>query len=84
MDRRTGVIHFTEVNPGAICITHENGMRCGDLVMDVDGYYYWWPPHRTCGGCWPEQFLTIISTKLKELNVPMDAELDAYFKESAK
>lgn len=37
----------------------------GDMIMDVDGFYYFWPK---VDGCWPDYVLLEIGQKLYDLN----------------
>lgn len=55
-----------------------NGVHLGDFVMDVDGYYGWWPL-RGKTGSWPSYALRMIADKLDELNAEWDNEVRSYF-----
>ena len=52
--------------------TADNKTVLGDLVRDVDGYFYYWPDHSKTG-CYPEYMIRAIADKLAELNKPWDA-----------
>jgi hypothetical protein len=53
--------------------------RClGEYVVDVDGFYYFWPdPSR--GGCYPSWLLISIGKRLEKLNRKWNQKIDDYF-----
>jgi len=55
----------------------ENGVHLGQILMDSDGYYKWWPNLR--GGYLDEGFLKAIGAFLEGMNAPYEAEVQAYF-----
>jgi len=65
-------------------VYYHNGVMVGDIQMDVDGYYYYWPIMKP--GFWASHFMRAVADKLDELNAPYDKELEEYFskQESAK
>lgn len=52
-----------------------NTCHCGQLCVEVDGYYYYWPTTR--GGFVDAHFLRQIADKLDELNKDWDAQVQA-------
>jgi hypothetical protein len=50
-----------------------NGVACGEVVKDVDGYYYWAPPNR--GGTWSAAHLDSLAEFLDYLNAEWDKEV---------
>jgi hypothetical protein len=48
----------------------------GELIMDVDGYYYFWPSN---DGCWPSYIMRSIANKLDDINKPWNDEVTEYF-----
>lgn len=61
---------------------YDNGVYVGDILCDVDGFYYWWPEHR--GGCLDQGFLLNMSELLGKLNEPMDKELEDFFSKTER
>lgn len=55
-------------------VLYENGVHLGDVVMDVDGYRYFWPD-MSRGGHWGAHVLREIADLLDELNEAWDAEV---------
>lgn len=52
-------------------------LHVGDIIVDVDGYYKYWPVSR--GGFWDEYYLTLVLNTLKDLNAKWDKEVNDYF-----
>ena len=52
-----------------------NGVYCGELYPEVDGYYVWWSTPR--GGFLQAWFLREIADKLDELNAAWHAQVNA-------
>ena len=48
----------------------------GELIMDVDGYFYFWPAN---DGCWPAHIMHSIANKLDDINKPWNDEITEYF-----
>lgn len=48
----------------------------GELIMDVDGYFYFWP---TNDGCWSAYILHSIANKLDEMNKKWDDQIHEHF-----
>lgn len=59
-----------------------NSVKLGEILRDVDGYWYFWPELR--GGYWAAPHMRWIADKLDELDAPYEAELKAYFDASPK
>lgn len=55
----------------------ENGVYMGDILMDVDGYYKWWPERN--GGYLDEWILYSMFHTLKELNREWDKHIHDNF-----
>lgn len=60
----------------------ENGVKLGQLLREVDGYFVFYPELR--GGFWPSYMLREISNKLEGLNAPWDKIISDYFDAQAK
>ena len=56
---------------------YSNGVKLGEVVMDVDGFYYFWPELR--GGHWDQSVLRQISDLLEEKNKPWQDKIDKDF-----
>jgi hypothetical protein len=58
-----------------------NGVHLGEFIIDVDGYYKFWP--RLSGGYWEGYVLRAIADKEEELNKEWDDHIknDPIFKE---
>lgn len=48
----------------------ENGRHLGEILMDEDGYYKWWPDNHK--GYLDELFLISLGNFLKEMNKDWD------------
>lgn len=55
-----------------------NGKYLGDIVMDVDGYYVWWPD-KSLYGSWDAYGLRAIAERLDEMNKDWDEKIRLYF-----
>lgn len=67
---------------GGYQVYYENGVYLGDILTDVDGFYYYWPELR--GGSWASIVMRLIADKLDELNQPWEEEIERYFNETHK
>lgn len=65
---------------GSIALHYHNGVYMGDVLMDVDGYYKFWPDKNTTG-YWDEESLYSTAEYLKTKNSDWDREIDKYFSE---
>ena len=77
----TKYLTFIEHN-GKYNILYENGVYLGDIIQKEDGFYDWWPPFPSNGGCWSSYVLREIADKIDELNKPYEKELEDYFSDS--
>ena len=53
-----------------------NNTVVGFLIMDVDGYFYFWPSNE---GCWSAHMMRTIANKLDEVNKKWDDHITEYF-----
>lgn len=60
-------------NGGFYLVWHDNGVLCGELYREVDGYYVYWPSDRR--GYLSAEFLRELADKLDELNKNWDEEV---------
>lgn len=56
---------------GSYYVYTNTGVDIGVFVMDVDGYYYYWP-NRQKDGAWSPWMLRDVADKLDEVNKPWD------------
>jgi hypothetical protein len=61
------IIKLEKVKPGHYRAFWENGHDLGDILMNVDGYYSWWPK-QDAQGYLDELFLLTIYKTLHNLN----------------
>lgn len=52
---------------------YNNGVLLGDVIMEVDGYYTFWPEGH--GGYWEAHMLRAVADCLDELNEPWDTQI---------
>lgn len=50
-------------------------VHLGDLMKDVDGYYYFWPVPRKFPGAWSAHILETVANKLYDLNRLWDRQV---------
>jgi hypothetical protein len=62
------MLTIDDTNKGRIRLLFKE-KHIGDAILDVDGFYYFYPLLQ--GGLWSEYSLTLILDKLKELNKPI-------------
>jgi hypothetical protein len=68
------MIEYSEKNAhGSISITC-NTLPAGDLLVDIDGYYKYFPPEYG-HGYWPDYLLLSIVQKLQEINKDWDDQI---------
>lgn len=63
------MINFTkkDTNPASYEVVTWNGKVLGQLEMDVDGYYYFWP-QKDIQGFWQSVILRSIADELDKIN----------------
>ena len=66
----TELIH-KKTDLGSYYVYTNTDVYIGVFVMDVDGYYYYWP-EKEKGGCWSPWMLRDVTDKLDEVNKPWD------------
>jgi len=55
-------------------VFYENGVRIGELYVEIDGYWAF-DPDRSNGGFWTEEVLSEIDATLRVMNEAWDHEL---------
>ena len=55
-----------------------NGKLIGELIMDVDGYFYFWPEDNN--GAWASSHLRELANKLDELNKEWNTQVEKELK----
>ena len=61
------ITHTKKLTEGHYKIYYYNGVIMGDLLKDVDGYFYYWPIKGRYGSI-AEHHLLAIASELHELN----------------
>jgi hypothetical protein len=78
---------FREINDNVVDVYPDNqpNKRIGQLVRDVDGYFYFWDDgNYNNGGCQSWSWFIIMADKLKELNGPTNEHFVTLFTELDK
>ena len=57
---------YQKINNDKYNIVTNKGKLIGELIMDVDGYFYFWPEDNN--GAWASYHLRNVANKLDELN----------------
>lgn len=70
----TSLIKTNRKSPGELEVVYENGVILGAFVMDVDGYFYFFP-ELSRGGHWSQEVLHELALKLEEINAPWDEQM---------
>ena len=52
----------------------KNGKLIGELLQDIDGYFYFWPTDNN--GAWASNHLRELANKLDELNKEWDKQVE--------
>lgn len=60
-------------------VVFENNVKFGELLRDVDGFFYFWI-ERANGGCISDFILKELAEKMEELNKDWKRELEEHFK----
>lgn len=71
---------------GSLIVNYENGVKLGEMLVDVDGYYKWFPERRDgySQGYWEARVLSAIAETLDKLNAPWERKMAAYFDNQEK
>ena len=65
-------LSYKQINNQLINVLTPNNLLVGELIMDVDGYFYFWPSN---DGCWVSHILRSIADKLDEINKDWDNKI---------
>lgn len=68
-ERKRELIRDEYVGPGQRRVFYENGVFLGEYVMDVDGFWYFWPD-QSKGGHWGPDVLRALADKIDEMDKP--------------
>lgn len=68
---------------GIIQLFYHNRVYMGDVLIDVDGYYKFWPD-KNKDGYWDEESLYSTAEYLKSKNADWDREVNKYFEQKGK
>lgn len=69
-------LNYNQINDQKINVLTKNNLLIGELIMDVDGYFYFWPAN---DGCWSAYLLHSIANKLDEVNKKWDDQIHEHF-----
>ena len=64
---------YQKINNDKYNIVTNKGKLIGELIMDVDGYFYFWPEDNN--GAWASSHLRELANKLDELNKEWDKQV---------
>jgi len=67
-------IIYQKIDAYKYSILTNNGKLIGELLMDVDGYFYFWPEDNN--GAWSSYHLREVANKLDELNKEWDKQVE--------
>ena len=67
---------YKQTNNQKFHVLTPNNHLVGELIMDVDGYFYFWPSN---DGCWPSHIMRSIANKLDDINKPWNDAVTEYF-----
>mgnify|MGYP006267590761 CR=1 FL=1 len=67
-------IIYNKIDAHKYNIVTRNGKLIGELLMDVDGYFYFWS--EDSNGAWSSHHLREVANKLDELNKEWDKQVE--------
>ena len=67
---------YKQINDQTFRVLTPNDHLVGELIMDIDGYFYFWPSN---AGCWPSYIMRSIANKLDDINKPRNDAVTVYF-----
>lgn len=70
-------IKFERRETGTYDVIYVNGVNLGELYVEIDGYYVYWPSPRN--GFWESHAMREIADKLDELNADWDRSIHEFF-----
>lgn len=77
-------LYYTEnVSTNCKKLFFHSGVYLGDLVLDIDGYWKFFPDNSQ-GGCWDEFLLKTLVVYLVEMNDEYDKQVKEYFENYEK
>ena len=69
-------LNYEQADSEMIKVLTPNNKVVGYLIVDVDGYFYFWPSNE---GCWSAHMMRTIANKLDEVNKKWDDQIHEYF-----
>lgn len=67
---------YNQINQQKYNVLTPNNHLIGELIMDVDGYFYFWPNN---SGCWSSNIMHSIANKLDEVNKQWNDHINQHF-----
>ena len=65
---------YQQINKHKYSVRTNNGKLVGDLIMDVDGHFYFWPEDNN--GAWRSYQLRELADKIDEINKSWDEQVE--------
>ena len=76
------MINYKKISDTKYQGVFDNGVILGDIYMEVDGFFVFWPNEDVNKkGYWESWVFREIADKLDEMNKPWKEEIDRYFNE---
>lgn len=69
-------LKYEQADSEMIKVLTPNNTVVGYFIVDVDGYFYFWPSNE---GCWSSHMMRSIADKLDEVNKKWDDHINEYF-----
>ncbi len=67
---------YKQINSQKFNVLNPSDYLVGELIMDVDGYFYFWPSN---DGCWSSHIMRSIANKLDDINKQWNDNITEYF-----
>ncbi len=83
MNRKT-IFKYKKVNNHLHQVITKSGKVIGEMLQDVDGYFYFFLNEFYNGGAFSSEILSELSNKLNKLNYVHDNKINKYFDEKEK
>lgn len=77
--RKPSIVGTGQLNLVGYDLYYHNGVHMGEVMIDEDGFYKFWP--NDTKGYWDEHMLFLVGNLLKEKNKAWNEELERWFKE---
>lgn len=68
---------YQQISQHKYNIVTGNQKLVGELIMDVDGYFYFWPEDNN--GAWSSYLLRQLADKIDEINKPWNQKTEGFW-----